>query len=84
MMFFKPNCGCCDKDLPPAASDARICLIECTFCADCAENRFDNWRPNCNGNFVQCPVRPVEKLGKYPALAKRLTKAHAVCAKFHN
>ena len=35
---LRPNCEYCDKDLPPYATDARICSYECTFCADCVEN----------------------------------------------
>jgi uncharacterized protein len=31
---LRPNCEYCDKDLPPSATDARICSYECTFCAD--------------------------------------------------
>ncbi|TIT38098.1 MAG: DUF1272 domain-containing protein [Mesorhizobium sp.] len=35
MLELRPNCECCDKDLPPEAMDALICTFECTFCADC-------------------------------------------------
>jgi Protein of unknown function (DUF1272) len=38
---LRPNCEYCDKDLP-ANSTARICSYECTFCADCAENKLGN------------------------------------------
>ncbi len=37
MLDLRPNCECCDKDLPNGASDALICTFECTFCADCAK-----------------------------------------------
>src|SRR5690348_1945794 len=37
MLQLRPNCEYCDKDLPPQATDARICTYECTFCADCVE-----------------------------------------------
>ncbi|MEM7075582.1 MAG: DUF1272 domain-containing protein [Pseudomonadota bacterium] len=84
MMILKPNCECCDKDLPPASPDARMCTFECTFCADCAETRFFNVCPNCGGNLVQRPVRPMEKLVMYPASTTRFTKAHAVCADLFN
>lgn len=80
MMILKPNCECCDTDLPPASLLARVCSFECTFCADCAEHRFGNTCPNCGGNFVPRPVRPAEKLAKFPASTTRFTKAHAVCA----
>ena len=36
MLDLRPNCECCDKDLPNGAPDALICTYECTFCADCA------------------------------------------------
>lgn len=80
MLLLKPNCECCDKDLPPSATDARICTFECTFCADCAENRFGDTCPNCGGNFVERPVRPEKHLAKNPASTKRFTKAHPQCA----
>ncbi|MEM1164390.1 MAG: DUF1272 domain-containing protein [Pseudomonadota bacterium] len=80
MLTLKPNCECCDKDLPPISTEARICSFECTFCAECVETRFQNKCPNCGGNFVPRPIRPAEKLRKYPASEKRFTKAHAVCA----
>ncbi|MEM9500069.1 MAG: DUF1272 domain-containing protein [Pseudomonadota bacterium] len=80
MLKLKPNCECCDKDLPPASTEARICSFECTFCADCVSGRFDNTCPNCGGNFVPRPVRPVGKLAKNPPSTQRFTKAHAACA----
>ena len=36
---LRPNCEYCDKDLPPNSTEARICSYECTFCADCIENK---------------------------------------------
>ena len=80
MMILKPNCECCDRDLPPASMSARVCSFECTFCADCAEHRFDGLCPNCGGAFVQRPVRPPEKLAAFPPSTKRITNAHAACA----
>ncbi|MBT8471165.1 MAG: DUF1272 domain-containing protein [Marinicaulis sp.] len=58
MLALRPNCECCDKDLPPDATDARICTYECTFCADCVENVLSNVCPNCGGEFVARPIRP--------------------------
>jgi hypothetical protein len=55
---LRPNCEYCDKDLPPEASDARICSYECTFCADCVETKLHNVCPNCGGGFVPRPIRP--------------------------
>lgn len=83
MMLLKPNCECCGKDLPPHATDARICTFECTFCADCAETHFNNTCPNCGGEQVRHPVRPAAKLIANPASTKRFMKDHGVC-KQHN
>jgi hypothetical protein len=58
MLELRPNCECCDKDLPPEATDARICSFECTFCADCVSSKLENVCPNCGGGFVPRPVRP--------------------------
>ena len=52
MLELRPNCECCDRDLPPDSCDARICTYECTFCADCAEQRLKGVCPNCGGNLV--------------------------------
>ncbi len=71
MMKLKPNCECCDRDLPPDSTDARICTFECTFCAGCAETVFSGACPNCRGNFVSRPIRPAAMLTKYPASTKR-------------
>lgn len=55
---LRPNCEYCDKDLPPDATEARICTYECTFCASCAETHLENVCPNCGGGFVPRPIRP--------------------------
>ncbi|ESQ93142.1 DUF1272 domain-containing protein [Asticcacaulis benevestitus] len=71
MLELRPNCESCDRDLPPDAPDAMICTFECTFCSACVE---DVWRgvcPNCGGGFERRPVRPVEKLVRYPASTQR-------------
>ena len=80
MLALKPNCECCDKDLPPAATDARMCTFECTFCAECSDERFNNTCPNCKGNLVERPIRPKAMLASSPASTKRFTKAHPECA----
>jgi len=55
---LRPNCEYCDKDLPPASIEARICTYECTFCADCVDRILNNVCPNCGGGFVPRPIRP--------------------------
>ena len=80
MLALRPNCECCDKDLPPESADARICSFECTFCADCVAHRLAGGRcPNCGGELVKRPVRPAGKLAKSPASTQRVVKAHAGC-----
>ena len=49
----------CDKDLPPEATEARICSYECTFCASCVDTVLHNVCPNCAGGFVPRPIRPL-------------------------
>lgn len=75
MLQLRPNCECCNKDLPPESSEAMICSFECTFCAGCVTEVLDGQCPNCGGDFVRRPVRPVSKLGKYPASTERVLKA---------
>ncbi|RWB57778.1 MAG: DUF1272 domain-containing protein [Mesorhizobium sp.] len=75
MLELRPNCECCDKDLPPQATDALICTFECTFCADCAEGVLGGVCPNCGGNFSPRPIRPAAMLKKYPASTRRVLKA---------
>jgi uncharacterized protein len=75
---LRPNCEYCDKDLPPASMDARICSYECTFCADCVETKLHNVCPNCGGGFVSRPIRPAREwlpgvsVQKHPPSDKRV------------
>ncbi len=80
MLELRPNCECCDRELPPDSQDARICTFECTFCADCADGRFAGVCPNCGGDLMRRPVRPAALLAKYPASSEPVTKAHPACA----
>lgn len=74
MLQLRPNCECCDKDLPPDSNDARICSFECTFCACCAEQRLAGKCPNCGGELLARPRRPAAKLAAFPASAQRVLK----------
>jgi len=74
MLELRPNCECCNKDLPPNASDAMICTFECTYCRDCVETKLGSQCPNCGGDLQQRPVRPAAKLEKFPASTKRVFK----------
>jgi hypothetical protein len=74
MLLLKPGCECCDVDLPPDSPDARICSFECTFCAECTDNRLHGRCPNCAGNLVPRPVRPAALLDRFPASTERIYK----------
>ena len=71
MLKLKPNCECCDKDLPPEAADAMICTYECTFCADCVEHVLHDVCPNCGGGFEPRPIRPATAWRPGLSLAER-------------
>jgi hypothetical protein len=75
MLELRPSCECCDKDLPAASTEARICSFECTFCAPCADDVLKGCCPNCGGELVARPRRPDSKLGKFPASTRRVVKA---------
>ncbi|WP_027488626.1 DUF1272 domain-containing protein [Allorhizobium undicola] len=81
MLALRPNCECCDRDLPPASRDAVICSFECTFCADCAEGKLKGLCPNCGGELVRRPVRPEAKLVNNPASTLRVFKAQGCLPK---
>jgi uncharacterized protein len=72
MLELRPSCECCDKDLPPEATDAMMCSFECTFCKNCTDTLLKGTCPNCGGNLVTRPIRPANKLIKNPASSKRV------------
>ncbi|MFW2355328.1 DUF1272 domain-containing protein [Hydrogenophaga sp.] len=72
MLQLRPNCECCNRDLPNESVDARICTFECTFCSDCAETKLNNTCPNCSGELVRRPRRPAAALARNPASTERV------------
>jgi uncharacterized protein len=74
MLQLRPGCECCDRDLPPASPDARICSFECTFCVECAELKLNSTCPNCGGELVARPRRPAAKLAANPPAMQRVHK----------
>lgn len=80
MLEIRPNCECCDKDLPVDSKEAMICTFECTFCRDCVETKLNSVCPNCGGNFVLRPVRPSNHLIKHPPSTKRIYKTEGCSA----
>ena len=79
MLQLRPNCECCNRDLPPEA-DARICSFECTFCVSCTDTVLAGICPNCGGELVARPRRPAAKLAKFPASTVRVFKPEG-CAR---
>ncbi len=75
MLELRPNCECCDKDLPPASAEAMICTYECTFCRSCVDEKFKGVCPNCGGNFVPRPIRPLKELANDPASTVRVNRS---------
>jgi hypothetical protein len=74
MLELRPNCECCDKDLPGDEPGATICSFECTFCAECASDKLRFVCPNCGGELLPRPPRPAAKLARNPASTKRILK----------
>ncbi|MFN7121964.1 MAG: DUF1272 domain-containing protein [Hydrogenophaga sp.] len=72
MLQLRPNCECCNRDLPNESLDARICTFECTFCSECAESKLNNTCPNCGGELVRRPRRPAAALARNPASTERV------------
>ncbi|MEH6629565.1 MAG: DUF1272 domain-containing protein [Halopseudomonas aestusnigri] len=82
MLEIRPNCECCDKNLPPAATDAMICTYECTFCADCVKSVLSNVCPNCGGGFTPRPIRPAIEHRKGLSISYQPPSQKRVLTKF--
>jgi hypothetical protein len=80
MLQLRPNCECCNRDLPNESTEARICTFECTFCSHCAETRLGNICPNCGGELVRRPRRPAAALARHPASTERVLKPEGCAA----
>jgi hypothetical protein len=72
MLQLRPNCECCNTDLPPESEAARICSFECTFCASCAEGILGGACPNCGGELLARPRRPAAALADHPPSRERI------------
>lgn len=78
MLELRPNCECCDCDLPPDSKYARICSFECTFCASCDESKFYGVCPNCSGELLPRSSRPTSAMANNQASTKRVLKQHDI------
>jgi hypothetical protein len=74
MLQLRPNCECCNADLPPGSTAARICSFECTFCAACAQGILAGICPNCGGELMVRPRRPGSELALNPPSSVRVYK----------
>ena len=75
MLQLRPNCECCDRDLPAESRQAFICSFECTFCWTCAEGVLGGRCPNCRGDSLAGPRRRLShRLVRYPASTDRVFK----------
>lgn len=79
MLKLRPNCECCDVDLPGDSSDALICSFECTFCRACNDQHFHDQCPNCGGRLSPRPPRSGQALKNNPATTQRVLKKHQSC-----
>ncbi|MPZ63803.1 MAG: DUF1272 domain-containing protein [Propionibacteriales bacterium] len=72
MLELRPNCECCDRDLPADSTDVYICSFECTWCAQCVDTFAGRACPNCGGGLVPRPVRPAHLLSRHPLSDQRV------------
>nr|WP_314614036.1 DUF1272 domain-containing protein [uncultured Pseudomonas sp.] len=79
MLELRPNCECCDVDLPGDSLEAFICSFECTFCRSCSESRLQGRCPNCSGQLLPRPARVGLALSNNPASTLRVRKPHPAC-----
>lgn len=80
MLELRPNCECCDRDLPGDSEDALICSFECTFCRTCNERQFQGRCPNCGGQLLPRPTRIGTALSRNPVSSLRVLKPHPECS----
>ncbi len=78
MLELRPNCECCDRDLPPESTEAMICTFECTWCRDCVDTILLGVCPNCGGNLSARPIRTPEALVRHPASRRRVLREGCV------
>lgn len=77
MLEMRPDCETCGNDLPAEAPGAFICSLECTFCAECAED-LDDRCPNCGGELMDRPTRAKPLHAKFPPSGQRRFKGQAI------
>jgi len=74
VLELRPNCECCDRDLPAESPLAMICSFECTWCRDCADGVLAGRCPNCGGDLQPRPRRVGNALARNPASTTRVLR----------
>jgi hypothetical protein len=74
MLQMRPNCECCNRDLPATSEATFICSFECTYCRQCATDVLHGVCPNCSGALRPRPSRAASLLEKYPASTQRVLR----------
>lgn len=73
MLEMRPDCALCGCALPAEAPGAFICSLECTYCAECADD-LDEQCPTCGGELIDRPTRPKKLHAQYPPSTVRQHK----------
>ncbi|UMX80538.1 DUF1272 domain-containing protein [Klebsiella pneumoniae] len=64
MLELRPNCECCDKDLPPDSRGVYL-FVRVHLLRDCMTTRLNGHCPNCGGELVRC-ASPKRRCGATP------------------
>ena len=75
MLALRPNCECCDKDLPNGAADALICTFECTFCVKLRGDPFQRTLPQLHRRPGQAPDAAGGDAGEVSSLDRARAQA---------
>ena len=75
MLELRPNCECCDRDLPPESPDAHDLHLRVHLVPRLRRHVLHGVCPNCGGNLERRPIRPAGLLVKDPPSTKRVLRA---------
>ena len=71
MLELRPNCECCNRDLPPRKLRRAHLQLRVHLLRDCVAEKLGGICPNCGGGFVVRPIRPAAKLANNPPSSRR-------------
>ena len=87
MLELRPNCECCDKDLPPECNEAVICsFISAHFVPEIARKTYSSvFVPKLRGAiWSKRPIRPQTLLATNPPSKERILDQDSVVVNPHN